>query len=369
MKIEKPLNYIIFISLIANLLISCSSNLQLGRMEFPIKTYTGSELPNEQAIIFQDANKIVSFIEVDEKDKDEKGNLYSEASSLLLSPGEHSIKLKIRYTGRVKDGGFYRTMELTSRGLISIDIKTEAMHTYQVNPGFYIANNNRYSLNPHLENQTMLERIELNNYYIARAQDYSFEYNFSNSTSNINYKINSPKPESWFVNRSRNAVNNSPLMFYKAKGLDINTHFTGILINFTKYKPEISDSKITEKWFRKFLDSSYFDNALTNDIYIKVNNLNKTTLDKKEYLVFNSRISYNVARRDGRSFDEATVYISKPDSSYNSICQVFVILNSNFGKYSVFKSISDEDQKTFIDVITSSKCTITAKKIAKPKNN
>lgn len=327
------------------LLNNCRTNS--GSVHIPVKTYRGAELPNQQALLLEDENKNIYFDEVDNQTHDEKGNPYKEASYLLLMEGKHTLKLSY------KEGSLYKGYYIKSNKPKSIEANFNAFHIYSVNPGSVpVFRNQPVPFNPSIVDLTEFKEFHFKKNYLSQAPDYNFDYYFSNSLSNVKCSFSVSDSKNWMINRYNLSKSNVPLIFYKISGFDVNNHYTALLINFSKFESQFNDIKHSELWLKNFLKSFYFSENSTQDISVKITASDKTTINNRDYLIFNSHISYKDIQNKYYSFEQALVYVHRLNPLELEKCVVFIIAESNFSIYSKYNKILDDDRNVLLKTIS-----------------
>jgi len=316
-----------------------------------LKTYPGPEMPCEQVLLIQDPDGPIIVQSIDGKTQTESGTDYSKASGILLLPGTHVIK--VGFLG-------YRTTKSQKIPVIPAEMK--AGHCYRVNPNVNPrdASSNTYIWTPYVADVT-----SRNDVFRSRVPEHSFEYSFQFSSSKTTCSVESPNSKGWWMLRGRG----NPLIrgrqahrccgqltfdkvtsknIFISSGVSIKVSSCDCLASF-------DPSAFDEHWFKDLIEAIYTPVGACSELVVQVRTVDEATIEARKFQVIRCQMSYRIMMNPKEIFDEAIVYIAQFGSSDMSRCFVFVLCRSSHSP-SDNDAFSDEDMRTFMDVIKSLDC-------------
>jgi hypothetical protein len=336
-KLNIKYRFIFFIILIL-IFNNCSHVLKISKLNKACKAYDGNEVPNEEAVIVKDSLNSIVIQLVDGKLQDLKGHFYSNASSILLPPGKH--RLKVCY---YQNDPKYETY---SENFTNFDVDVKSSHIYAVSANIFLV-----FFEPILLDLSNKNKLSLENENLYAIPETKFEYTFKSSGFDYKYIIEPPDNKKWFMNRSYNNSYNKQLLFYNSKTFQFKSHYKCMLINFVNSVPLSDKIETAEYWLKSFLNENYFDQNETLDISIKVDSIKDLKLYNNKYMFLSSQIFYKIKNREEKSQDKVIVYINKSQTIEGEKYIVFVLINSNYNNKTKTISFSDEDKIEFLKVI------------------
>lgn len=132
MKKIAATSVVIAFILIAFMVCGCSVSVQTINV---LKSYSGPELPYDQALLLTDPGSTISFLSIDGKDSTDTGIPFKFASGIGLLPGIHNVLVSFKYKQYVHITS--STMEIIEWQSITpkiVRIVVEAGRAYRMNP-------------------------------------------------------------------------------------------------------------------------------------------------------------------------------------------------------------------------------------------
>lgn len=347
------------ITLIAFVFNSCSVAVKTHNV---LKTYPGPELLGAQALLIKDADKTISFLSINGQEHTVSGTPYKKVSGVLLLPGTYDIKVSFKTKTYAKKRLTWRIFKIPTFHSTKpqlVHMKLEAGYCYRINPGveIYDESRNIWDWKPYVEDVSGNPDLYL---YFVNAPTHPYVYSFHSPSSRRTCYIETPMQRGWMINRSTEGLSFPILLtFWKYTDAMFLTSYVSIHVYFYDFEYKIYPFTINEDWCEELFEITYFQNLRPTELLVEIIEVDETTIETREYIIVKCQMSYHIPANSDKTYDEAILYITQLQSSNISECFVFALVKSKYGKKDKNADFSDEEMKTFTDLINSMECVIT----------